>query len=77
MRASHRTVFPLLLTGFFLVLFHAHIALAGDTHNRIQPYPELEIIVRNTIDERCQASIAVSQGHLFIRSDKHLFCIGT
>ncbi len=38
--------------------------------------PQLEIIARNTIDERCQASIAVSQGYLLIRSDKHLFCIG-
>jgi len=37
--------------------------------------PQLEIIARNTIKERCQASIAVSQGHLLIRSDKHLFCI--
>ncbi|MBC8868694.1 MAG: PQQ-binding-like beta-propeller repeat protein [Planctomycetes bacterium] len=38
--------------------------------------PQLEIIARNTIKERCQASIAVSHGHLFIRSDEHLFCIG-
>jgi len=38
--------------------------------------PELDIVARNTIDERCQASIAVSQGNLFIRSDKHLYCIG-
>jgi hypothetical protein len=38
--------------------------------------PQLEIIARNTIDERCQASIAVSSGHLYLRSDKHLFCIG-
>jgi len=38
--------------------------------------PQLEIIARNTVDERCQASIAVSQRQLFIRSDKHLFCIG-
>jgi len=39
--------------------------------------PQLEIIARNTIQERCQASIAVSQGHLFIRSVEHLFCIGS
>ena len=38
--------------------------------------PQLEIVARNTINETCQASIAVSHGHLFIRSDKHLFCIG-
>jgi len=39
--------------------------------------PQLEIVARNTIEEKCQASIAVSQGHLFIRSEKHLYCIGT
>jgi outer membrane protein assembly factor BamB len=38
--------------------------------------PQLEIIARNTIDERCQASIAISQGNLFIRSDRHLLRIG-
>jgi outer membrane protein assembly factor BamB len=34
------------------------------------------ILTKNSIGEKCQASIAVSQGDLFIRSDKHLFCIG-
>lgn len=39
--------------------------------------PEFKILARNSLGgERCQASIAVSQGCLFIRSDKHLFCIG-
>jgi outer membrane protein assembly factor BamB len=35
-----------------------------------------EEIARNTVGEACKASIAASQGNLFIRSDKHLFCIG-
>jgi outer membrane protein assembly factor BamB len=38
--------------------------------------PEFRVLARNTIGERCQASMAISQGHIFIRSDKHLFCIG-
>lgn len=39
--------------------------------------PEFKLLARNSIgDERCQASIAISQGHLFIRSDRHLFCVG-
>jgi len=38
--------------------------------------PEFRILSRNTVEERCQASMAVSQGNIFIRSDKHLFCIG-
>jgi outer membrane protein assembly factor BamB len=42
----------------------------------IKAGPELEVVAKNTIKEKCQASIAVSEGRLFIRSDKHLFCIG-
>src|SRR5262249_43498068 len=37
---------------------------------------EYEEISRNMLGEACKASIAASQGNLFIRSDKHLFCIG-
>lgn len=35
------------------------------------------ILAKNSIEGRCQASIAVSQGNLFIRTDKQLYCIGT
>ena len=42
----------------------------------INASPEFKIVARNTIDVRCQASIAVSQGNLFIRSENNLFCIG-
>ena len=34
------------------------------------------ILATNSVGERCQASMAISRGNLFIRSDKHLFCIG-
>lgn len=37
---------------------------------------EFEILSRNPLEERCQASMAISQGNLFIRTEKHLFCIG-
>ncbi len=37
---------------------------------------EFEVVARNSLGEPCQASIAVSQGQLFIRSTEHLFCIG-
>lgn len=30
----------------------------------------------NRLNERCQASIAISQGNLFIRTKQHLYCIG-
>ncbi len=38
--------------------------------------PEFKILARNTIDEKCQASIVISGGALLIRSEKHLFRIG-
>jgi outer membrane protein assembly factor BamB len=38
--------------------------------------PEFKILARNPLDEKCQASMAVSEGHLFIRGEKNLYCIG-
>jgi outer membrane protein assembly factor BamB len=35
------------------------------------------ILARNPLKEKCQASPAISQGRIYIRSDKHLFCIGS
>ncbi len=37
---------------------------------------EFKVIAKNALKEKCQASIAISQGQLFIRSEKHLFCVG-
>ncbi len=37
--------------------------------------PELTVIAENSIDEPVFASLAVSEQDLFIRSDRHLFCI--
>jgi outer membrane protein assembly factor BamB len=37
---------------------------------------QFKVLARNPLDAHCQASIAVSQGHLFIRSERDLFCIG-
>jgi hypothetical protein len=34
------------------------------------------ILATNSLGERCMASPAVYRGQIFIRSDKHLFCIG-
>jgi outer membrane protein assembly factor BamB len=42
----------------------------------IEAKPEFRLVARNSIGEYCQASYAVSQGQLFIRSDKNLYCIG-
>lgn len=37
---------------------------------------EPNIIARNNLDERLIASPAISRGHIFLRSDENLFCIG-
>ena len=34
------------------------------------------ILATNSVGEKCQASMAIAQGNIFIRSDKHLFCVG-
>jgi len=37
--------------------------------------PTFELLSRNPLDERTLASIAVSQGAIFIRTYRHLWCI--
>lgn len=38
--------------------------------------PKYQVLAKNALDEHTNASIAVSQGELFIRTWKHLWCIG-
>jgi outer membrane protein assembly factor BamB len=47
----------------------------GDT-SIVKAGPKFEVLAKNSIGEPCQASMAVSEGKLFIRSNKHLWCIG-
>ena len=42
----------------------------------LRPGPKYDEITRNIIEETCFASMAVSQGHFYIRSAKHLYSIG-
>ena len=42
----------------------------------IEAGPELKVVARNTLGEKCQASMGISQGNFFIRCDEHLYCIG-
>jgi outer membrane protein assembly factor BamB len=48
---------------------------AGET-TILETGPRFKITARNALNEKCQASIAVSQGHLFIRGERNLYCIG-
>lgn len=43
----------------------------------VEAGPEFKVLARNPLGERAQASIAISQGHLFIRTVTNLYCIGT
>lgn len=62
---------PLLANGRIYFLSEA-----GETAI-IEASPTFKEVARNSINEKCQASIAVSGGRLFIRSEKNLFCIAT
>lgn len=42
----------------------------------VKPGPELEVVAENDLGEYSYASPAMSQGQIFIRGEKHLYCIG-
>ncbi len=42
----------------------------------VEAGPEFKVLARNPLGEKVQASPAISQGQLFIRTEKNLFCIG-
>jgi len=42
----------------------------------VRPGPKLEVVAENPLGEYCYASPAISHGQLFIRGEKHLYCIG-
>jgi outer membrane protein assembly factor BamB len=44
--------------------------------NVVKVGPQFERIAQNDLGERCFASPAISRGQIFLRGDKHLFCIG-
>jgi len=44
--------------------------------NVVRPGPKFERVAQNAIGEGCFASPAISEGRIYLRGDKHLFCIG-
>ena len=42
----------------------------------IKPGPTFETVARNSIGEKMNASPAISNGKIYLRGYKHLFCIG-
>ena len=45
--------------------------------NIVRPEREFQRVARNELGEKCFASPAISGGRIFIRSEAHLYCIGT
>lgn len=48
---------------------------SGDT-TVVAAGPEFKVLAKNSLGEKVQASPAISQGQLFIRTEKNLFCLG-
>jgi outer membrane protein assembly factor BamB len=42
----------------------------------IEAKPEFKIVAKSMINEKCQASCAVSQKQIFLRTERSLYCIG-
>ena len=76
-RFSERTVSasPIAATGLAYFLNEA-----GETMV-VKPGPKLELVARNTLsasrDEIFRATLTPSDGQIFVRSDKNLYCLGT
>jgi hypothetical protein len=62
-----------LVTAGGLVYFLAD----NGTTTVVRPGVTFERVARNELGEACYASPAISGGHIFLRSEKHLYCIGT
>lgn len=43
----------------------------------VKPGPEFEVVAKNALGEACYASPAISDGKLYLRGEKHLFCISS
>jgi outer membrane protein assembly factor BamB len=42
----------------------------------VEDGPAFKVVAQNDLGEKCCASPAISQGNLFIRTEKALYCIG-
>jgi outer membrane protein assembly factor BamB len=59
------------------VAFDGKILLTSDDGDTfvIKAGPKHEVLGTNTLGEPCRTSIAIADGKLFVRGEKHLFCI--
>jgi len=61
------------------VAFDGKILLTSDNGETfvIKAGPKHEVLGTNLIDEPVRTSIAIAGGRLFLRGEKHLYCIGS
>lgn len=52
-----------------------HFLADDGTTTVIRPGEKFDVVAENHLDEQCRASPAISQGCIYLRSDKHLWCI--
>ena len=43
----------------------------------VKPGPQYEVVARNELGEQTRASPAISNGQMFLRGVKNLYCIGS
>ena len=61
---------PVLADGRIYILSEDGLTLV------LRPGEKYDEIARNDLEEKCMASMAVSQGRFYIRTTEHLYCIG-
>ena len=54
-----------------------HVRLHRGKTFVIKAGPKHEVLGTNIIDEPVRTSIAIAGGRLFLRGEKHLYCIGS
>jgi len=58
------------------VVVAAHDATDGKQHWLVRPGTTFDLVAKYELGEQCYASPAISDGQVFLRGFKHLFCIG-
>lgn len=67
---KHHSASPILADGHFYLTDDAGITYV------LKASPKFELVSRNELGEDCRASPAVSRGQIYLRTSKHLWCIG-
>jgi outer membrane protein assembly factor BamB len=67
---NHYSGSPVLING--LVYFTSD----DGTTKIVRPGPKFDLVAENRLGESCYASPAVSSGRIYLRGERHLFCVG-